>query len=88
MPAEVHIPYVPEFAAVELRVVAWAAIAALVLLAGAIGGLYEVYNQAVPIKTVAPPQPSPAPQVVTSQAELAERQRLVAEQRRRLETWR
>ena len=41
MSAEEHIQYVPEPAGVELRVVVGAAIAALVLLVGAIVGFYE-----------------------------------------------
>lgn len=87
MPSEEHIQYVPESAAVEVRGVIYAAIAALVLLAGAIVGLYAVYDHAVPIKTLSSPQQSPQPQVVTSQVEIAERQRLAAEQYRLLGTW-
>lgn len=88
MSAEEHIQYVPEPAAVDLRLVAWAAVAALTLLGGSVAGLYGVYRHAVPVKTVSPPQQFAQPRVVTSEVEVAERKRLADEQSRRLETWR
>lgn len=87
MPAEQHIGYVPELPAVELRAVTWAAVAALVLLAGSIGGFYAIYDHAVPVKTVEPPRPFPQPRVVTSDAEIAERRNLAAMQTQRLNEW-
>lgn len=87
MPAEEHIHYVPEPPAVELNVVVWSAIAALILLVGAIVGLYAVYQDAVPIKTVQAPTPFPQPRVATHAADVAELHRLAAEQSERLRKW-
>lgn len=88
MPVEHHIQYVPELPTVELRVVVWSAIAALLLLGGAIGSLYAIYQSAVPIRTVPAPKPFPQPRVVTHAADVAELHRLAAEQSERLKTWR
>ena len=88
MSAEEHIHYVPESPAVDSKVVLLCALGALILLAGAILGLHEVYRRGVPVKDVPAPQAFPQPRVVTSQAEAEERRRLVAAQQERLETWR
>lgn len=88
MSAEEHIQYIPELSAVELRVVLWSAFAALILLGGAIGGLYAIYEHAVPVKTIPLPQQFPQPRVVTHAADVAELHRLAAEQRQQLKTWR
>jgi hypothetical protein len=87
MPAEEHIQYVPEPAAVALRVVVWAAIASLVLLASSIVGLYAIYQNAVPVRTVPVPQKFSQPRVVTHAADVEELHRLAAEQTQRLATW-
>ncbi len=87
MSAEEHIQYVPESSAVELRVVLWSAFAALILLAASIGGLYAIYDYAVPVKTMPLPQPFPQPRVVTHAADVAELHRLADEQNERLKTW-
>jgi hypothetical protein len=87
MPVDEHIQYAPEPAEVDIRVVVWAAISALVLLFGAIGGLYAVYDHDVPIKTVPAPKAFPQPRVVTHEADVAELHRLAAAQSQRLETW-
>lgn len=87
MPAEEHITYVPESSGVDSRVVIWAAVAALLLLALAVAGLSVVYQDAVAVKTVQKPQQFPKPRVVTSQDESAERRDLTLEQSRRLESW-
>jgi hypothetical protein len=87
VPTEEHIQYVPEPAAVDLRIVTCAAIAALVLLGGSVAGFYVIYQRAVPDQTVPLPQQFAQPRVVTSEAETAERKRLTDEQTRRLETW-
>ncbi len=88
MPAEEHIRYVPESANVETRVVLWAAIGTLLLLFGAIGGLYAVYDYGVPVRTVPLPKEFPQPRVVTDEADIAELHRLAAAQSQRLNTWR
>lgn len=87
MPAEEHIRYAPEPAAVELRVVVWSAIAALILLVGAIVGLRAVYQDAVPLKAVQAPTPFPQPRVDTHAADIAKLHRLAAEQSERLKKW-
>ncbi|MFY9695666.1 MAG: hypothetical protein WA776_16565 [Xanthobacteraceae bacterium] len=87
MSADEHIHYAPEPADVDTRIVLWAAIAALVLLFGAIGGLYAVYDYDVPIKTVPSPKEFPQPRVVTQEADIAELHRLAAAQNQRLKTW-
>jgi hypothetical protein len=87
MPAEEHIQYVPESPGVDTRIVLWCGVAVLMLLGGAIGGLYAVYDYNVPIKTVPPLQSFPQPQVVTSEADQAELHRLREAQTKRLETW-
>jgi hypothetical protein len=87
MPVEEHIQYLPEPPGVDSRVILWCALAALLLLAAAIGVFYAVYDYGVPVKTVPLPEKFPQPRVVTSQADRAELQRLRAEQSRRLETW-
>jgi hypothetical protein len=87
MPAEEHIRYVPESANVDTRVVLWSAIGALLLLFGAIGVLYAVYDHGVPVRTVPLPQEFPQPRVVTHQADIAELHRLAAAQSQRLNTW-
>ena len=88
MSAEEHIHYAPESPAIDNRAVLLCALGALILLAGAIFGLHEVYRRGVPVKDVPAPQAFPQPRVVTSQAEAEERRRLVAAQQERLETWR
>ena len=88
MPAEEHLRYVPESSAVDLRGVGWPALAVLVLLGLAIGGLYAVYDYGVPVKTPPPSQTFPAPRLATHQDEIAETRRLAAEQSQRLNTWR
>lgn len=87
MPAEEHIYYVPEPANVDTRVVLWAAIGALLLLFGAIGGLFAVYDYGVPVRTVPLPKEFPQPRVVTNEADIAELHRLAAAQSQRLNTW-
>ena len=88
MPAEEHLRYVPESSAVDLRGVTWPALAVLILLGGAIGGLYALYDFGVPVKTVPQPQTFPAPRVSTHESELAELRRLATEQKERLNAWR
>jgi hypothetical protein len=88
MHADEHIGYVPESPSVDSRIVILAAIGALLLVAFAIGLLYEIYQHSVPVKDLPRPQTFAEPRVTTSQAEVAERKRLAAEQRRRLDTWR
>jgi hypothetical protein len=88
VPAEEHIHYAPEPAAVKLRAIVWAAIASLLLLGGSIGGLYQVYRRDVPVKTVLSPQAFPQPRVVTHGAEVEQLHRLATEQSERLKTWR
>ena len=87
MPVEEHIEYVPEPSGVDSRVVVWAAIAALLLIAVAIAVLSAVYQDMVPIKTVQKPHQFPKPRVVTAQDESTERRNLTLEQSHRLETW-
>jgi hypothetical protein len=88
MSAEEHIHYVPESASVDIRIVLWFAVGALLLLFGAIGVLYAVYDHDVPVKTVPLPKEFPQPRVVTHQADIAELHRLAAAQTQRLDTWR
>ncbi|HEY1978515.1 MAG TPA: hypothetical protein VGH13_00385 [Xanthobacteraceae bacterium] len=88
MSAEEHIHYVPEPAAVELRVVVWAAIASLLLLGGSIGGFYQLYRREVAVKNVSAPQDYPQPRVTTHAKEVEQLRRLAAEQSQRLKTWR
>jgi hypothetical protein len=88
MSAEEHIHYVPESPAVDSKAVLLCALGTLILLAGAIAGFHEVYQRGVPVKDVPAPQIFPQPRVVTSQAEVEERRRLIAAQQQRLETWR
>jgi hypothetical protein len=88
MPAEEHVNYVPESSAVDLRGVAWPALAVLILLGLAIGGLCAVYEFSMPVKTPPPSQTFPGPPLATHQNELAETRRLAAEQNQRLNTWR
>jgi hypothetical protein len=87
MPTEEHIRYVPEPPGVATGFVLWCAIGALVLLVAAIGGFAAIYDYAVPIKTVPPPEKFPRPRVVTSEADAAQLHRLRAEQNERLQTW-
>ena len=87
MPAEEHLQYVPEPPAVALRFVSWGSIAALLLLAIAIGVFYEIYQAAVPIKTVPAPRTFAEPRVTTHAADIAELHRLTEEQSQRLNTW-
>jgi hypothetical protein len=87
MSAEEHIHYAPESSAVDNPAVLWSGFGALILLAGTIGGFYLIYDYALPIKTVPLPEQFAQPRVVTSQDEIAERQRLSAEQSRRLKAW-
>lgn len=87
MPAEEHLQYVPESGAIPLRVAVSGAIAAIVLLALAIGGLAAIYQRGVPVKTVPAPQAFPAPQVVPRSDDIAQLHRLNAEQSQRLNSW-
>ena len=87
MPADEHIRYVPESPSVDYRIVILAAIASLLLVAGAIGVLYTAYQRSVRVKEVPAPQTFSQPRVAPSRAEVAERTRLASEQKRRLETW-
>jgi hypothetical protein len=86
VPHDTHVHYVPEPAGVETRAVVWSAAAALLLLGGAIAGFYAIYQHAVPIKTLPPPQAFPQPRVDTDDAERL--RRLRAAQNKELETWR
>jgi hypothetical protein len=88
MPAEEHLRYLPESSAVDLRGVAWPALAVLILLGLAIGGLYAVYDFSTPVKTPPPPEMFPTPRLATHQNEIAETRQLAAEQNQRLNTWR
>jgi len=88
MSVEEHIQYVPEPADVDTRIVLWCAVGGLLLLFGAIGGLYAVYDYDIPVKTVPLPTEFPQPRVVTHEADIAELHRLAAAQSRRLNTWR
>lgn len=88
MPADDHIHYAPESPAVDLRAVIWPAIGAFLLLALAIGGLYAIYDYAEPVKTVSRPQQFPQPRVATVEEDSQQRQRLAAEQNKRLKIWR
>lgn len=87
MPAEEHIQYVPEPPGVDNRVVLSYAAGALVLLAGTIGWFHFVYRHEVPVKTVPAPHTFPQPRLLTSPAEIAERQQLEAAQTERLQSW-
>ena len=87
MPADEHIRYVPEWPSVDYRIVILAAIASLLLVAGAIGVLYTAYQRSVRVKDVPAPQTFSQPRVAPSKAEVAERTRLASEQERQLETW-
>jgi hypothetical protein len=64
------------------RPVIWAALGALLLLGGAIGGFDVIYRRAVPVRSIAPPQAFPEPQLRTD--ERAQRLDLQARQRDRL----
>ncbi len=86
MPAESHMQLPPESSAVSTRGVTWAAVGALLLLAVAIGAFHIIYQASVPVKTVPPPQPFPQPRVDTQERD--ELQRLLAAQKKELETWR
>jgi hypothetical protein len=88
MPVEEHIQYVPEPSDVNTFGVLWSAAGALVLLAGAIGVLFIVYQKAVPDKTIPIPQKFNQPRVETNQQEVLERQRITAAQEKQLKTWR
>src|SRR5690242_19623452 len=88
MPAEEHLRYVPESSAVDLRGVAWPALAVLILLALAIGGLYAVYEFGTSVKTPPPTESFPGPRLATHQNEIAETRQLAAEQNQRLNAWR
>jgi hypothetical protein len=88
MHADEHVRYTPESPSVDSRIVIMAAIGSLLLATLAIGLLYAIYRQDVPIKDLPPLQTFAPPRVTTSQDEVAERERLASEQRQRLETWR
>jgi hypothetical protein len=83
-----HLQYVPESSGVDARVVLFAAVSGLGLLAISIALFYEVYQYAVPVKTVPPPEKFVQPRVITSESEVSELQRLRDQQNGRLETWR
>lgn len=87
MPSDEHIQYLPEPSGVATGIVVWCGIGVLVLLAAAIGGFTEIYDHAVPIKTVPRPEEFPQPRVVTSAGDAEELRRLRAEQKDRLEMW-
>jgi hypothetical protein len=87
MPAEHHIRYVPESPSVDHCIVILAAIASLILIAGAIGVLYATYQRSVPVKDVPAPQAFSPPRVMPAQAEGAARAQLTTEQKQRLQTW-
>jgi hypothetical protein len=88
MPAEEHVRYAPESSAVDLRAVTWPALAVVMLLGFAIGGLYAAYEFSLAVKTPAPPQTFSTPRVTTHENEITERRRLAAEQNQRLNSWR
>ena len=75
MPADEHIRYVPESPSVDYRIVILAAIASLLLVAGAIGVLYAAYQRSVRVKDVPAPQTFSQPRVAPSKDEVAERTR-------------
>jgi hypothetical protein len=86
MSADSHVRYTPERPAINARGVAWTAFACLLLLGGAIGGLHALYQFSIPDK--APPAPEKFPQPRVNAGESEELHRLLAAQRRELETWR
>jgi hypothetical protein len=86
MPHNEHIRYVPEPAAIGTRGVVWSGLGALLLVAGAIAGLYATYTHAVPVKAPPAPRSFPQPRVDTQDTEKL--QSLGAEQSKELETWR
>lgn len=88
MPVEEHLSYPPEPPAVDLRTVTWPALAVLVLLALAIGGLYAVYEFELPVKTPPQPQTFAQPRVATHESEIAALRELAGEQKQRLQSWR
>jgi hypothetical protein len=86
MSADSHVRYTPERPAINARGVAWTALACLLLLGGAIGGLHALYQVDVPVK--GPPAPEKFPQPRVNARESDELHGLLAAQRRELETWR
>lgn len=88
MPGEEHIQYVPESPEVQTRIVLLCGLGVLVLLFAGIGILHAIYQHDVTFKSPPAPEMFPQPRVETSESETAERQRLAAQQRKGLETWR
>jgi len=84
--AETHVPQRPESPAVNGRAVVAAILGAFALMFGTIFAFKAIYDAAVPVKALRPPQTFPQPRVDTSDAALLHR--LMAEQRRQLDTWR
>jgi hypothetical protein len=76
----------PESPAVSTRAVTWTAVGALLLLAVAIGAFHVIYQASVPVKAPPPPHPFPQPRVDTLESE--ELHRLLAAQKKEVETWR
>ena len=87
MPVEEHIEYVPESPGVDTAIVLWCALAVLILLGGAIGGLYAVYDYDVPNKAVPAPTQFPKPRVVPSTVDQTELRQLRDAQTKRLKAW-
>src|ERR1700739_1159664 len=86
MSAETHARQLPETAAIDMRRVLWAAAGALVLLFGAVAALDAIYINAVPVRTMPPPETFPAPRLEVD--EHAQLQGIVAVQRQRLNQYR
>ena len=80
-----HIQYVPEPPSVGMAFVRWSALASLLLLVGAIGLLYAIYQGVVPGTTPRAPQAFPQPRVDTTES--AELHSITAAQNKKLETW-
>lgn len=87
MPVEERIRYAPESPSIDSRIVIWAAIASLLLVASTIGFLYQIYQRSVPTKEMPTPEAFSQPRVAPSRVEIAERERLTSEQKQSLEVW-
>ena len=85
MSDELNTKQVFERPTVSSRPVLVATFGAIALMFGTIGLFSAIYDAAVPIKTLPAPEVFAEPRVDTQQAELL--QRLLAEQRKKLETW-
>jgi hypothetical protein len=86
MSAEPHARQLPETAAIDTRRVLWAVVGALVLLFGAVAALDAIYINAVPVRTMPPPETFPVPRLQVD--ERAQLRRILAEQRQRLDRYR